>query len=107
MAFLDRLARLFRPGPQRFESSFHPFTVRCKRCGELIEGRVNIYNDPSAEYGEDDAGATRRAAPTYFCRKVLMGGGTCYQQIEVTFRFDKARKVLERTVSGGEFVDEP
>jgi hypothetical protein len=101
MGFLDRLGRLFRPRPQRFDSSFHPFTVRCKRCGELIEGRINIYNDPSVDYGED-------GKATYFCRKVVMGAGKCYQQIEVTFRFDEARKkVLERTVSGGEFVDSP
>jgi hypothetical protein len=98
MALLDSLGRLFRRRPQRFESSFHPFTVRCKRCGELIEGRINIFNDPSVEYGED-------GKASYFCRKVLMGAGKCYQQIEVTFRFDDARKVLERSVSGGEFVD--
>lgn len=98
MSLLDRISRLFKPRPQRFESTFHHFTVRCNRCGELIEGKINVYNDPSVEYSEG-------GKPTYFCRKVLMGAGHCYQQIDVTFRFDAAKKVIERTVSGGEFVD--
>ncbi len=98
MGWLDRLGALFKPQPRRFEGTFYQFTVRCKRCGELIEGKINIYNDPSVEYG--DGGKV-----TYFCRKGLMGAGQCYQQIEVTFRFDERRKVLEKTISGGEFVE--
>jgi hypothetical protein len=97
MSLLDNLSRLFKPRPQRFESTFHHFSVRCKRCGEIIEGKINVFNDPSVEYGED-------GKATYFCRKGLMGAGQCYQQIEVTFRFDQRRKVLEQTISGGEFV---
>jgi hypothetical protein len=99
MGLLGRLGRLFKPPRQRFESQFHPFTVRCRRCGELIEGKINVYNDPSVEYGED-------GRATYFCRKILMGAGKCYQQIEVTFVLDKDRKVLEQSISGGEFVED-
>ncbi len=98
MGLLDRLNRFFKPPPQHFESNFHRFRVRCKRCGEVLEGKVNVYNDPSVDYGED-------GKPTYFCRKVLVGPGPCYQQIELTFRFDERRRVLERSVSGGDFVD--
>jgi hypothetical protein len=50
------------------------------------------------EYGAD-------GKATYFCRKVLVGAGSCYQQIEVSFRLDEGRRVLEQTISGGEFVD--
>jgi hypothetical protein len=96
MGLLNRLGRLFNPPPPK--SAFHRFTVRCLRCGELIEGKINVYNDPSAEYG-----AAGKA--TYHCRKVLVGSGGCYQKIEVTFEFDEDRRVRERSVSGGEFVD--
>jgi hypothetical protein len=99
MSLLDRLSGLFKPKPRHFESNFYHFAVRCKRCGEVIEGKINVYNDPSVEYGED-------GKATYFCRKGLMGSGQCYQQIEVTFRFDQRRKVLEQTISGGEFTQQ-
>jgi hypothetical protein len=96
MGLLNRLGRLLNPPPP--ESTFYRFTVRCQRCGELIEGKINVYNDPSAEYG-----ATGK--PTYHCRKVLVGAGRCYQKIEVTFEFDEHRHVLARSATGGEFVD--
>ena len=99
MGLLGTISRLFKPRPQRFESSFHHFTVRCLRCGELIEGKINVYNDASLEYGED-------GKATYHCRKVLMGAARCYQQIEVTFRLDENRRVREKSVSGGEFVED-
>jgi hypothetical protein len=98
MSLLGKIGRLFRPHPQRFDRTFHHFTVRCLRCGELIEGRINVLNDVSAEYGPD-------GVATYYCRKVLMGAGGCYQQMEVAFQFDEGRHVLEQSVSGGEFVD--
>jgi len=99
MGLLSQLGRLFRPPRQGFESRFHHFMVRCNRCGELIDAKINIYNDPSIEYGED-------GKATYFCRKILMGTGKCYQQMEVTFLLDKDRKVLERSISGGVFVED-
>lgn len=98
MTLLDKLGRLFRPPRQRVDTSFHYFTVRCLRCGELIEAKINVYNDVSAEFGPD-------GKATYHCRKVLIGAGRCYQQIEVTFELDERRRVLEQSVSGGEFVE--
>jgi hypothetical protein len=83
----------------RPRGNFHPFSVKCKRCGEVIQGRVNIWNDPSLELDEKDR-------PYYVCRKVLIGsGGTCFQQIEVIFKFDEGRRVLDRQITGGEFVE--
>ena len=86
-------------GSGRPHGNFYPFSVKCKRCGEIIQGRVNIYNDPSLELDEKDK-------PYYICRKVLIGSrGTCFQQVEVVFKFDEARRVLDRQISGGEFVE--
>jgi len=79
--------------------TFYPFSVKCKRCGETIQGQVNVNNEPSLEL--DDNGK-----PYYKCRKVLIGNGYCFQQIEVVFKFDEGRRVLDRKISGGEFVED-
>ncbi len=90
--------KLFTP-PASHSGTFYPFAVKCKRCGEIIHGQVNVNNDPSLEFDE-------KGNPYYLCRKVLMGNGHCFNQIEVLFKFNEARGLLERTITGGEFVDE-
>ena len=82
--------------PTASESNFYTFEVKCNRCGEVIEGRVNLSNDLSLDFEGN--------RNIYFGRKVLMGSGTCFQQIEVELKFDPARKLLDRQVGGGEFV---
>ena len=88
------LKKLFGGGETSSGSDFYTFSVGCDRCGEIIAGRVNMSNDLSL----DDEGG-------YRVRKVLMGGGRCFQQVEVTLRFDASRKLLEKQVSGGKFVE--
>jgi len=41
---------------------------------------------------------------SYHCRKVLMGSGTCFQQIEVVLRYDSNRKLVDEEVIGGEAI---
>jgi hypothetical protein len=43
--------------------------------------------------------------PYYICRKVLIGDKLCFQQIEVNFKFNEQRGLLDRQISGGEFVE--
>jgi hypothetical protein len=75
--------------------------VKCNRCGEVTRARIDLRNDLSIEY--DEAGDL----PTYFCRKVLMGeGGICFQRMEVELTFDAHRNVVNREVSGGQFIEE-
>ena len=88
------LKKLFGGGTASSSSDFYTFNVKCDRCGETIEGKVNMSNDLSL----DDEGG-------YFVRKVLMGGGRCFQQIEVTFKFDASRGLQDRQISGGTFVE--
>ena len=83
--------------PSRPASNFYSFAVKCDRCGEVIEGRVNINNDLSVEY--------EGSRNVYFVRKVLMGNGLCFQQIEVELKFSEPRKLLEKHASGGQFVE--
>ena len=88
------LKKLFGSGTSSSSSDFYTFSVRCDRCGESIEGKVNLSNDLSLD---DEVG--------YHVRKVLMGSGHCFQQIEVTLKFDASRKLQEKRVSGGKFVE--
>ena len=74
--------------------------VQCDRCGEVIRARVNLANDLSAEYDENGN------KTGYICRKVLLGKQHCFQQIEVTLRFDAKRKLVDCEVTDGKLVSE-
>jgi hypothetical protein len=86
------LKNLFSPPKQ--EKKYFTFQVKCNRCGEIIEGRVDLNNDLSL----NDEGNG------YIVRKTLMGSQRCFQRIEVELNFDSARQIREKTITGGEFV---
>lgn len=94
---MSLLKKIFPSAPAPSSASFYSFAVQCTRCGETIGARINLTNDLSAEYDGDRV--------VYHLRKVLMGGGLCFQRIEVEFTFDSSRKVINRQISGGRFVD--
>lgn len=89
------LKNLFTGASAQSSGGFHLFHVKCDRCGETIEGRVNMANDLSLEDGGEG----------YFVRKVLMGSGHCFQKIEVELRSSAARKLLEKSAHGGTFIE--
>ncbi len=95
---MNFLKKLFSGSASAPQSNFHPFAVKCNRCGEIIEGRVNLNNDLSAEY--DDAGRD-----VYHVRKVVMGAGRCFQQIEVEMKFNASKQLIEKQARGGTFVE--
>jgi hypothetical protein len=74
--------------------------VKCDRCGEIVSSRVDLRNDLSAEFG---AGGE---PDTFICRKVLVGGKQCFERLEVTLKFDPKKRLVDRQVKGGTFVDE-
>ncbi len=83
--------------PARPEKRYYTFSVQCKRCGEVIEGRVDLEHDLSVEYeGSDEV--------YYYSRKTLMGANRCFQRVEAELKFSSARQLMDRQVSGGEFV---
>jgi hypothetical protein len=98
MSFFKKLSSLFSP-TNPASKDYYPIAVRCNRCGEKVQARVNMNNDLSIEYDET-SGKT-----TYFCRKVLIGEKQCFQQITVELTFDQDRKLKDRQVFGGEFVN--
>ncbi len=97
MGFLKKLFSGVSPSHQK---EYYIFHVKCKRCGEIIEGRVDVDNDLSVEY--------QKGGDVYYCRKVLIGNGKnhCYQQIEVGLKFNVSRKVIDKRIEGGNFVEE-
>jgi hypothetical protein len=93
---MNLLKKLFGGSPAQSDQHVYTFSVKCKRCGEVITGRVDLNNDLSAEYEE--------GGDVFFARKVLMGENKCFQRVEVELKFNSARQLLEQHATGGEFV---
>ncbi len=92
MGFLKNLFGGTRAQP---EKHYYTFKVKCRRCGEIIEGRVDLDNDLSL----NDAG------DGYIVRKGLIGGNRCFQQIEVEMNFTSTRELIDQQIQGGTFVE--
>jgi len=97
MGIFKRIADLFSPSGGG--ESAYTYKVQCNRCGEVIEARVDLRNDLSAQYEDGDT--------YYYTRKVVMGEGRCFQRIEVEMTFDEKRHLRDRQIQGGKFVEEP
>ena len=89
------LKNLFGGTPAKPESHHYAYRVKCNRCGEIIEGRLDLNNDLSLNDEENG----------YVVRKTLMGGNRCFQQIEVEMTFTPQRELMEKTIQGGTFVE--
>ena len=91
MGFLKWLGSLFSGGSRDKRGLY--YYVRCDNCGEIIQVRLDRYNDLSLDF---DTGG-------YFARKIVVGT-RCYNRMEATFSFDGERNLKEKTVKGGTFV---
>ena len=91
------LKKIFGGVTAKPEKRYYTFHVKCNRCGEVIEGRVDLDNDLSLDYEGDST--------VYFVRKGLVGNNRCFQQIEVEMRFTPARTLIEQDVTGGQFIN--
>ncbi len=49
---MNLLQKLFGGTSAKPEKRYYTFTVKCLRCGETLDGRVDLDNDPSVEYEE-------------------------------------------------------
>lgn len=96
---MEFLKRLFGGGGSKgSDGRYFKYSVKCKRCGEVIDGRIDTTNDLSVEY--------EGSREIYYVRKVLVGGSDthCYQKIEVGLKFNSSRELIEKTIENGEFV---
>ena len=81
--------------PAKPPKRYYTFQVKCNRCGEIIEGRIDLDNDLSLN-DEGDG---------YIVHKGLIGNNRCFQQVEVEMKFTSDRKLIEQQVQGGKFVE--
>ena len=95
MSIFKKISDLFSP-TSGIDTNAYWVTVRCKHCSETIRARINLANDLSAEY---NSGTT-----TFVVRKILMNEERCFQQVEVILKFDEKRQLIDRAISGGEFL---
>ena len=93
---MNLLQKLFGGSPASPQKHNYIFSVKCRRCGEIIEGRVDLNNDLSVEYEE--------GGDVYYARKILMGENKCFQRMEVELKFTSSRELLEQHITGGEFI---
>lgn len=94
------LKRFFRRQQERMR--YFPVRVRSRRCGEILETRIDLHNDLAVRYDE------RGQVTGYYVRKLLQGSGRnrCFDTVEVELFFDARRQLVDRQVHGGTFVDE-
>ncbi len=105
MSLFEKLQNALSGSPSRQgngASDFYEVVVRCRRCGEILTGQINLKNDLSIDYETGQ----------YFIRKSIMGSGEnrCFERVQVKLTFDSDRRLLSREASGGAFVereDEP
>jgi len=93
---MNFLQKLFGSSPAKPDKKYYTFSVKCKRCGEIIEGRVDLDNELSVEYEE--------GGDIYHARKLLMGENRCFQRIEIELKFTANRELIEKQITGGEFI---
>ena len=97
MSFFKKLSDFFTSSGGRDDRAYWIY-ARCNRCGEKVRARVDMSNDLSVNYNGDKN--------TYFCRKVLIGEGRCFEKIDVRLTFDQNRKLIDRQITGGQFITE-
>jgi hypothetical protein len=98
MGFFKKFGGFFSAKPAEDQVSFY-IKVKCNRCGEEIQARINLFNDLSIEYDDSDN------TSGYICRKVIVGSQRCYQPIDVSLTFDAKRRLVDKQITGGQFVE--
>ena len=99
MNFLRRLSSFFSARPPSAETRFFTVYLFNHRCQEPISGRLDLLNDLSlGEEGE----------ATYHARKVFhtSGADRCFSQVEVEFWFDANKRLVNKEVTGGRWLEE-
>ena len=99
MNFIKKISSLFSGSGEDDGRRSLWISVQCDRCGEAIRTRIDLTHDLTAEYGEGER------EDAYFCRKVLIGKQSCYVPIEVLLKFDDRRRLTEKQVTGGKFIE--
>ena len=92
MGLLDSLKSLFGGGGGRDEGGYWVY-VRCHRCGEAIQTRIDLRNELSQR---DEGG--------FVVRKTLVGSERCFERVEVTLLFDENHQLVDRQIVRGDMI---
>jgi hypothetical protein len=100
MNILKKFTKIFSSPLPKTERAMYLY-VQCNKCGEKLRARVDIWNELTPEYEQNNDDAT-----SYYCRKVLIGENLCYQSIELKLKFDKNHKLISQVIYGGKYIKE-
>ena len=98
MGLFKKLSGFFR-SPGGADAAGYWVYVRCNKCQETLKTRINLNRDLTVDY-EGPHGQS------YFTRKTIVGSSGCFQRIEIELTFNTQRKLMDREISGGLFIDE-
>ncbi|NIM94954.1 MAG: hypothetical protein GTO18_14730 [Anaerolineales bacterium] len=98
MSFLKNL--FSRSSTEESDSNLYYFYVQCDRCSEKIRAHVDMRNDLSIRYGDQESD------DVYFTRKRIIGSQRCFTPIEVEMTFDSRRRLFDQQITGGQFITE-
>jgi hypothetical protein len=82
--------------------------VRCNRCQDVVRVRINMANEVSElsdEPEEGEAPVERPSGARYAITKGVVDT-KCFRPMRLTILFDGRRHEIERSVEGGEVVDQ-
>jgi hypothetical protein len=74
------------------------FKVKCPKCQEIIEVRVNINSDLINEYKD-----ANEPGPAYSLKKEVLGN-KCNHLMKLVVAFDENYNIISQSVEGGEIV---
>ncbi len=93
---MDFLRRLFGGGSRQPRDEGMYFYIRSRRSGEIVPVRLDM-NQLTPDYTDDRLSG-------YFTHKVVVGQRS-FERMEADFTFDANKRLTNKTVTGGEFVD--
>ncbi|MBN1967608.1 MAG: hypothetical protein JW910_23330 [Anaerolineae bacterium] len=91
---MDFLKRLFGGGGEGDRGMY--FYIRSRRSGEIVRVRLDPNQFSQQIEGTDTVG--------YFIHKTVVGQRS-FERMEAEFHFDRNRRLTDKSVTGGEFVE--
>ena len=98
MSVLKKISEYFNSEGSIDQAGYWVY-VRCNKCQESLEVRVNLQHDLSVDYDGPKG-------QSYFSRKTIVGSSGCFQRIEIELAFNHKKKLINREISGGTFIGE-
>jgi len=93
MGLFKKKANAGSPGPRGDHMEIY---VKCDRCGEIIKTHIIMGHALMPTYEEQ--------GPAYILKKELIGS-RCPNRVQLSFSFDRAKRVLSREITGGSFQE--